>query len=91
MLASLWELPNAEGHLSCEESEKKLREWGIISCEIIPIKTSKHIFTHLEWHMIGYSVIVQSIHVDELFIWATRKEIKEQYSIPTAFKAYLEE
>lgn len=91
LLASLWELPNAIGHLSFEESEKKLREWGITPCEIIPNKTSKHIFTHLEWLMIGYSVTAQSIQVDDSFIWTTREKIKELYSIPTAFKAYLKE
>lgn len=88
LLASLWEFPNAEGHLTYEESEKKLREWGITPCDIISMKTSKHIFTHLEWHMIGYSVIVQGIQGDNSFIWATPEKIKEQYSIPTAFKAY---
>ena len=91
LLASLWEFPNEEGHLSSEESERKLRAWGITPCDIIPMKTSKHIFTHLEWRMIGYSVIAESIQENNSFIWATREKIKEQYSIPTAFKAYLEE
>ena len=88
MLASLWEFPNAEGHLPYEESDKMLKEWGVTPCNIIPMKASKHIFTHLEWHMIGYFVEVQSIQAEISFIWATREKIKEQYAIPTAFKAY---
>ena len=88
LLASLWEFPNIEGHLSYEESEKRLREWGIIPCHIIPMKNSKHIFTHLEWHMIGYFVEVQSSQEENSFNWATREKIKKQYAIPTAFKEY---
>lgn len=89
LLSSLWEFPNTEGHLSEEDSEDLLKEWGITAFKIIPIKASKHIFTHLEWHMIGYYITVQSIHEGFEFLWATRAQIRKQYSIPTAFKAYL--
>jgi A/G-specific adenine glycosylase len=90
LLSSLWEFPNVEGHLTCEESKNKLKEWGITPSEIVSIKPSKHIFTHLEWHMIGYFVLVRSVEEDSEFIWATGEIIKEQYTIPTAFKAYME-
>jgi A/G-specific adenine glycosylase len=89
LLSSLWEFPNEDGHLSQEESETKLKSWGITSSNISPLKSSKHIFTHLEWHMIGYFISVQSIQDGSQFTWATRSSIKEQYSVPTAFKAYL--
>ena len=89
LLSSLWEFPNVEGHLSCEESERQMKEWGITADRIMPMKASKHIFTHLEWHMVGYYISAQSIQAEDLFIWATREKIKEQYSIPTAFKAYM--
>lgn len=88
LLSSLWEFPNVEGHLSYEECEKILKQWGITASEITQMKASKHIFTHLEWHMIGYFVSARSIQGENQFLWATRKEIKERYSIPTAFKAY---
>lgn len=88
LLSSLWEFPNAEGHLSMEECQKKLLDWGIEASAIHSLKSSKHIFTHLEWHMIGYIVSAQNIKGSPLFVWATRKQLKEQYSIPTAFKAY---
>jgi A/G-specific adenine glycosylase len=89
LLSSLWEFPNVEGHLTYEECEMKLKEWGITSFEVMPMKTSKHIFTHLEWHMTGYFILVQSIQEEVRFIWATQEQIKKQYSIPTAFKEYL--
>ena len=89
LLSSLWEFPNTEGHLSSAESEEKLKGWGITACQISPLKASKHIFTHLEWHMIGYYVSAQGIQDDFKYLWVTREQIQDQYSIPTAFKAYL--
>jgi A/G-specific adenine glycosylase len=89
LLSSLWEFPNEEGNLSVEEIERKLKEWGITACSISPLKKSKHIFTHLEWHMIGYHIIIQSIQEGSGFIWASIDQMKEVYSIPTAFKAYV--
>lgn len=88
LLSSLWELPNIEGHLSPKECEAQLSKWGIGFCEIVPLEASKHIFTHLEWHMIGYKVTASNKAENQKLIWVTRNKIKEQYSIPTAFKVY---
>lgn len=90
LLSSLWEFPNAEGCLTREEAEKKLDEWGVDICDIIPIKGTKHIFTHLEWHMTGYYVAVRGVPHNTQFLWVEKDEIVRQYSIPTAFKAYTE-
>lgn len=88
LLAGLWEFPNTEGHLFYGESAKLLKAWGITSEGMLPLQNSKHIFTHLEWHMVGYFVEAQQVEDKGLFTWATREEIFAQYSIPTAFKAY---
>lgn len=81
LLASLFEYPNVENHLSIDEVK------SIYGKQVLPIEKSKHIFTHKEWHMIGYH-----IHVNELdkYIWATQVEIKNTYSIPSAFRKYTE-
>lgn len=89
LLSSLWEFPNEEEHLSPEESKRRLLEWGVVPDNISPLGASKHIFTHLEWHMIGYSVTAQHVLDSEQFVWASWEEIKKHYSIPTALKAYL--
>jgi A/G-specific adenine glycosylase len=89
LLAGLWEFPNVEGHLSREEVADKLEEWGIEPKEIRQLKASKHIFSHLEWHMTGYCVSVRRIRENAGFVWASREAIKEGYSIPAALKVYL--
>ena len=51
--------------------------------------TAKHIFTHAEWHMIGYAVDTAAQSRD--FVWADAGEIRENYAIPTALKKYAAE
>lgn len=88
LLANLWEFPLLEGHLSIQECTEELKKWGITVDKIVPLTNAKHIFSHLEWHMIGY--FITAIHITEhpALIWVTKKHIEQQYSIPSAFKKY---
>lgn len=55
--------------------------------KIVPLKDSKHIFTHKEWHMSGKLVFIkQKIKGNFVSI----EELENQYAIPTAYKAYKE-
>lgn len=88
LLASLYELPNLEG---CLDKEAVLSGLGARGAKIEPLPASKHIFSHVEWHMTGYRVELS----DELpegtfedFLWVTPEEVKKTYSLPNAFKAY---
>lgn len=89
LLSKLWEFPHVAGHLSPEDCEKVVKEWNIKVRRVIPLDKSKHIFTHLEWHMIGYSVLAEGGQEGDEFVWATENDIEEKYSIPTAFKTYV--
>lgn len=59
LLARMWELPNIEGKISIEELEVILVRMGIQEYEIGLLGRAKHIFSHVEWHMIGYSIIIK--------------------------------
>ena len=89
LLPNLWEFPNVEGSLTPEQCSKVLKDYGITSCEISELPPSKHIFTHLEWHMKGYFVLVSEIQNPSVFVWVTKEEISGRYSIPTAFKSFI--
>lgn len=83
LLASLYEFPNELGHQRPSDVQARFPHARIGS-----LPTAKHIFSHLEWHMIGYA-----IHLDEPLpdlIWATRDRLLDTYSIPTAFGVYKE-
>ena len=50
---------------------------------------AKHIFSHVEWHMTGYEIMISRNDSKEgKFIFAEKDIINEQYPIPSAFAAY---
>ena len=89
LLIGMWEFPSAEGHLSAAECADAVREMGMEPLNVEKSVTAKHIFTHVEWHMIGYAVDVTAQSRD--FVWADAGEIRENYAIPTALKKYAAE
>ena len=47
------------------------------------------IFSHVEWHMTGYTVVCESESAD--YIWVTPDELRFSYAVPTAFRAFLKQ
>ncbi len=93
LLAGLYELPNVEGHLSGEEAVEQVKRFGLSPLRVIPLCSAKHIFSHVEWHMIGYMVLVEDVEQTKtkdglLFVEPVRTE--QEYAVPAAFAAYTE-
>lgn len=90
LLAGLYELPNMEGHLTRKEVLKYSHSIGLSPLRIQKMPEAKHIFSHVEWHMIGYEVRVDELekNCSEEMIFARKSEIEEKYPIPSAFEAY---
>ena len=92
LLAGLYELPNAEGHLDEAEATAYLRSIGFDPLQITPIDPAKHIFTHLEWHMNAYRVRIAPDFdgVDESsgYLLIDNDELRENYAVPSAFSAF---
>lgn len=90
LLAGLYELPNLAGHLSDVEVLDYLKQQGLSPIRIQRLEASKHIFSHIEWQMIGYMVKVEELESAEnhgmLFVEPSRTE--KEYPIPAAFGAY---
>ncbi len=59
LLAGLYELPNCEGHLTQDEALAAVKGYGFRPIRILPLAPAKHIFSHIEWRMIGYMVLVE--------------------------------
>ncbi|MDD6812625.1 MAG: A/G-specific adenine glycosylase [Lachnospiraceae bacterium] len=96
LLAGMYEFPLMEGHQKEDRVLAYLKELGMQPLRIEPLPSSKHIFSHKEWHMIGYV-----IRVDELermkakdssadFVFVTPQETEQSYPIPSAYAAYTE-
>lgn len=85
LLASLWEFPNVLGSLDASGAALTLAQWGLSTQEIAPVGHAKHIFTHIEWDMQGFSALVTG-EGDSLY-WADA-EAFEAVALPTAFKKF---
>lgn len=90
LLSGLWELPNIPVHLSPETTVSHLQALGLSpKAPPKPTANRKHIFTHIEWHMIGYLVRCQA--PVPAFQWVTPEELSQDYALPTAFRQFLPE
>ncbi len=68
-----------------------LQQLGLSPLRIAPLGEAKHIFTHLEWHMTGYEVILDEHAKDSLpkgCFLAPREDIDALYAIPSAYRFY---
>lgn len=92
LLAGLWEFPSLDGWLTKRAVKELLESYGIMPARIRSAGNYNHIFSHVEWHMRGYHVILQKRDgIDGIFpgsIWAGEKELEEKYSIPAAFRGF---
>lgn len=87
LLASLYEFPNVEGHRKEEElaDALEIEKEQILSAE--PLPASVHIFSHVEWHMIGYRIRLSGDHPEQ-FIMVRKEDILTKYPLPNAFGVY---
>lgn len=90
LLASLWEFPHLPGKVTPLEAKAQLKNWGICAKgELKKLNEAKHIFTHVEWQMAGYSLTVDALSQNSHWTWATKTELVEKFAIPSAFSSFL--
>lgn len=92
LLAGLYEFPNLEGKLSMDEVTEYSKKIGLMPVRVQKLPEAKHIFSHIEWHMIGYEVTVDELEKtnEKGFLFIHPEQIKKEYSIPSAFEKYTE-
>ena len=92
LLAGLYELPNFAGHVSEGEIPALVRSLGFEPIRVERIEDSKHIFTHVEWHMMAYAVKIASDFEAESLsreLHLVRSDtLRREYAVPSAFSAY---
>lgn len=92
LLAGLYELPNTKGHLNEAELLAFIRSLGFEPLRWDRLEDAKHIFTHVEWHMIAYAVRISPDFDEragnELCFLVDNEILHRDYAIPSAFSAY---
>lgn len=90
LLAGLYELPNTRQHLSSQEVLELVKNMGLVPLHIQPLGEAKHIFSHVEWRMLGYQIRIQQLEKTRQgnMIFTDSKEVQNKYAIPSAFDAF---
>ena len=97
LLAGMYEFPNREGRMTYDEVVGYGKSLGLTPVRIRKLGNAKHIFSHVEWHMTGYEILVDELEIsmaDENkqkgnIIFAEIRQLQEEYPIPSAFEAYM--
>ena len=89
LLAGLWEFPNVEGTQDESAAAAAVEQMGLVARQWKNKLTAKHIFTHVEWHMTGYTLEVSGSGPAD-FLWVDEQGLAER-AVPSAFARYYEE
>ena len=94
LLSGLFEPFVLDGKKSAEEVLSFLAASGISPLHLSPLGEAKHLFTHIEWRLSGYEVLLDDTAraavlalTDGLF-FATREKIDRDFALPSAYAAY---
>lgn len=89
LLAGLYELPNVSGALGQEEALEEVKKLGYTPIRIQKLENAKHIFSHVEWHMNGYAILIEEpIEETGNLLFVEASDAMARYAIPSAFAAY---
>lgn len=99
LLAGMYEFPGREGYMSYDEVVSYGKTLGLMPVRIRELGEAKHIFSHVEWHMTGYEILVDELEKnmkqadvaekEDGVIFAGIKQLQEEYPMPSAFEAYM--
>ena len=91
LLADLYEFPGVDEKLDETKVSEYLKEKGYDPLRIRKLPTSKHIFSHVEWHMDAYEIRISSwsLPLKENEMLSDRKDL-QSLAIPSAFRTYID-
>ena len=90
LLAGLWEPVTLPGTPDEAQVRRAVEEMGGAVRQLVPLPAAKHVFTHVEWHMTGWRVELESARgLDPSLVFTMERQRREQYAVPSAYRAYL--
>lgn len=90
LLAGMYEFPNVDGFLDEKDALEQVKRMGLSPLWIEALEPCRHIFSHVEWHMTGYLIKVETPGEEDRFLFAEAADFKEKYAMPSAFRAYVQ-
>lgn len=92
LLGGLYELPNILGSWEMDDVIEYSKSIGLMPIKVEKRGEAKHIFSHVEWQMVGFEIRVDELEMSckEAFLFIHPEEVERTYPIPAAFSAYTE-
>ncbi len=91
LLAGMYEFPGIDEKMTEMEVEEYLKQEGFEILRIRKLPEARHIFSHVEWRMEAYEVLVSidgtSLKEDEILI---DREGLNELAVPSAFRTYID-
>lgn len=98
LLGGLYEFPCLDGHADGERVRGYLADLGLSVGRVERLPDAKHLFSHIEWRMVGYAVDLSEAPSEappatlpsgaEDWFFADVGELDGYYAIPSAYSAY---
>ena len=88
LLAGLWQLPNTPGLLDERQAGEYASGQGLGDVRLRSARNGRHIFTHIVWTMRCYTLECSAMPPH--YHWATPDELREEISLPTAFRQFVD-
>ncbi len=88
LLAGLWEFPNLPGVLDAQAALDAADAWNCRPVSMLRSSEKSHVFTHVRWELPSWTI--ECSEPSERFVWVSIGEIRNRYSLPTAFRQFLE-
>lgn len=85
LLAGMYEFPNYLNHLTEKEILEAIGELREHVIRIEFLGDTKHIFSHIEWHMHNYFIVLDMLPKNLEKLWVTLSDLDHIYAVPTAF------
>jgi A/G-specific adenine glycosylase len=86
LLAGLWQLPDATGHLDTPAALEYLTGLGLSPRQPLGQLERPHIFTHIKWDM--RCIGVRCGAMPDRFTWLTPEEVAAKAALPTAYRQF---
>ena len=89
LLAGLYEFPCLDGHADEDTVRAVLTSDGLSVGEVRRLPDAKHLFSHIEWQMRGYAVVLTAPPADVAdWLFVPVGEVERTYAVPSAYRAY---
>lgn len=86
LLANLYQFPNVGQPLTAASAVSQAEVWGCRPKDLVRRIEYTHVFTHVEWKMVGYHIECED--TNDAFTWVTEDTLEKEIPLPTAFRYF---